>query len=106
MPLDDITSAFESYAGFLTALSLGANIPNSLSVPQFLANGFMTMLAIGSESGYEFDALKQAMEASKNAAQVQTSAPAQGGGKAEDKKEEAAPEEDESSEGFDLGDMF
>merc|ERR1712151_642003 len=93
MPLDDVTAAFESYAGFLTALSLGANIPNSLSVPQFLANGFMTMLAIGSESGYEFDALKQAMEASKNAAQVQTSAQT-GGAKADAKKEEvAAPEE-------------
>jgi len=106
MPLDDVTAAFEANAGMLTALSLGANIPNSLSVPQFLANGFMTMLAIGSESGYEFDALKQAMEASKNATQAQTSAPT-GGAKADAKKEEvAAPEEDESSEGFDLGDMF
>lgn len=106
MPLEDIQASFEKYAGILTALSLGANIPNSLSVPQFLANGFMTMLAIGAESGYEFDALKQAMEASKNAGPAQTSAPT-GGAKAEAKQEAAPAEEDDaSSEGFDLGDLF
>merc|ERR1712007_264673 len=60
MPLSDITDSFEQYAGFLTALSLGADIPNALSVPQFIANGFKNLLAIGSESGYEFAELKQA----------------------------------------------
>merc|ERR1712050_681836 len=74
MPDEDIVSAMKEYAGFMTALSLGADIPNALSVPQFLANGFKTLLAIGSESGYEFDALKQAMEASANA---QASGPVQ-----------------------------
>jgi len=109
MPLSKVTSAFEEYAGFLTALSLGADIPNSLSVPQFIANGFKNLLCIGVSSGYEFDALKQALDASANA---QANAPAQGGnnqaGNAAAKKEEAPAEaeEEESSEGFDLGDLF
>merc|ERR1711976_874432 len=107
MPLDKVTDAFEQYAGFLTALSLGADIPNSLSVPQFLANGFKTLLAIGSESGYEFAELKQALEASANAPQAQATTTAAGGQKQEEKKEEAPAEEDDaSSEGFDLGDLF
>jgi len=105
MPLDKVADAFEQYAGFLTALSLGADIPNQLSVPQFIANGFKTLLAIGSESGYEFDALKQAMEASANAkasGPVQTTA-------ATEKKAEvvvAAEEEEEEEEDMDLGDLF
>merc|ERR1712048_118704 len=60
MPFSEIESSFEKYAGFLTALSLGGDIPNSLSVPQFIANGFKQLLAIGSESGYEFAQLKAA----------------------------------------------
>jgi len=106
MPLENVQEAFESYCGFLTALSLGGDIPNALSVPQFLANGFKTCLAIGSESGYEFDALKQVMEASANA---QANAPAQGQTQAKvEVKEEAAPaeEEEEEEEDMDLGDLF
>merc|ERR1711862_142978 len=106
MPLENVQEAFESYCGFLTARSLGGDIPNALSVPQFLANGFKTCLAIGSESGYEFDALKQVMEASANA---QANAPAQGQTQAKvEVKEEAAPaeEEEEEEEDMDLGDLF
>merc|ERR1712224_905024 len=44
MPAEEITEKFEKFAGFLTALSLGANIPNALSVPQFVANGFKSLL--------------------------------------------------------------
>jgi len=108
MPLEDVTDAFEKNAAFLTALSLGADIPNALSVPQFLANGFKTLLAIGSESGYEFAELKQALEASANAPQAQATTTATGGGnaKVEAKEEAPAEEEDASSEGFDLGDLF
>merc|ERR1712007_122103 len=67
MPETDITDAFEKYSGFLTAASLGANIPNTLSVPHFIGNAFKSLLAIGAESGYSFKALEQAMEAGKNA---------------------------------------
>merc|ERR1711976_1119068 len=45
MPMSDITDKFQAYAGLLTGLSLGANIPNSLSAPQFLVNGFKKLLA-------------------------------------------------------------
>merc|ERR1711964_681107 len=61
MPAETITDKFKDFAGYLTALSLGANIPNALSVPQFVANGFKTLLAIGSESGYSFAQLESAM---------------------------------------------
>jgi len=108
MPLEDVTDAFEKNAATLTALSLGADIPNALSVPQFLANGFKSLLAIGSESGYEFAELKQALEASANAPQAQATTTATGGGnaKVEAKEEAPAEEDDASSEGFDLGDLF
>merc|ERR1712036_136138 len=104
MPLENVTDAFESYAGFLTALSLGGDIPNSLSVPQFIANGFKTLLAIGSESGYEFEALKQVMNQAATAATqvVETKAEV----KKEEAKVEAAEEEEEEEEDMDLGDLF
>merc|ERR1712087_185980 len=68
MPMSQITDQFEKFAGYLTAASLGASIPNSLSVPQFIANGFKTMLAIGSESGYSFRQLEDALSAAQNVA--------------------------------------
>jgi len=104
MPLEKVTDAFESYCGFLTALSLGADIPNSLSVPQFIANGFKTLLAIGSESGYEFEQLKQVMNQAANAVNevVEVKADA----KKEEAKVEAEEEEEEEDEDMDLGDLF
>merc|ERR1712060_943204 len=103
MPMSDITASFEKFAGYLTAVSLGANIPNALSVPQFIANGFKTMLAIGSESGYSFRQLEDAMNAASNVAATTTVAAET---KAEVKQEVAAAEEEEESEDMDLGDMF
>merc|ERR1712183_364971 len=92
MPMSDITKSFEKYAGYLTAASLGANIPNALSVPQFIANGFKTMLAFGSESGYSFRQLEDAMNAASNVAATTTVAAET---KAEVKQEVAAAEEEE-----------
>jgi len=103
MPMGDITASFEKYAGYLTAVSMGANIPNALSVPQFIANGFKTMLAIGSESGYSFRQLEDAMNAASN---VTATATVAADAKVEDKKVEVAAEEEEESEDMDLGDMF
>merc|ERR1711920_429343 len=104
MPMSQITEQFEKFAGYLTAASLGANIPNSLSVPQFIANGFKTMLAIGSESGYSFRQLEDALSAAQNVAAT-TSVAADN--KAEAKVEEAAPAQDESeSEDMDMGGLF
>jgi len=105
MPLSDIEDKIKSFSGYLTALSLGANIPNSLSVPQFIANGFKQLLAIGSETGYEFKQLKDAMNASANAVATTVAAPA-GGAKVETQAQEAAPEEDEESEDMDICGLF
>merc|ERR1712228_317449 len=103
MPMSQITDQFEKFAGYLTAASLGASIPNALSVPQFIANGFKTMLAIGSESGYSFRQLEDALSAAQNVAAT-TSVAADN--KAEAKVEVAAAEEEEESEDMDLGDMI
>merc|ERR1712078_771193 len=92
MPMSTITEKFEKFAGYLTAASLGASIPNALSVPQFIANGFKTMLAIGSESGYSFRQLEDAMSAAQNQAATTTVTET----KVETKVEEAAPAQDES----------
>merc|ERR1711884_44444 len=103
MPLEAVEESFKNYCGYLTALSLGGDIPNALSVPQFVANGFKQLLAIGMESGYEFAQLKAATEAQANAPVQQAET-----AKVEDKKEEAAAaeEEEEEDEDMDLGDRF
>jgi len=104
MPLDNIRDSFKNYAGFLTSLSLGANIPNSLSVPHFIGNAFKTCLAIGSESGYSFKQLEDALNAASN---VQATTAVTSSGPAQDTKQEAAPaEEEEQSEDLDMCDLF
>merc|ERR1712086_447195 len=104
MDMGEVTASFEKFAGYLTAVSMGANIPNSLSVPQFVANGFKTMLAIGSESGYSFKQLEDALNAASNATQQVTVV---ADTKADTKAQAvAADEPEEESEDMDLGDMF
>merc|ERR1712151_285334 len=105
MPLDKIVESFKTYSSYATALSLGANIPNQLSVPHFIANGFKTLLAIGSESGYKFKQLEDALTASANAGPAQAG-PAKVEAKVEEKKVEAAPEEEEEDADMDLCDLF
>ena len=65
---NDITASFEKFAGYLSAISVGANIPTSLSVQHFIAYGFKTCLAIGRESGYSFRQLESAMNSVSNVA--------------------------------------
>lgn len=102
MPMDDVVESFKTNCGFLTALSLGANIPNSLSIPQFLASGFKSLLALGEESGYNFKELTEAKDASKNATTVAAPVETKAAAKAEVKEEEA----EEESEDMDVGDLF
>jgi len=103
MDMGIITSSFEKYAGFLTALSMGANIPNALSVPQFIANGFKTCLAIGSESGFSFKQLEDAMNAASNATATVTVV---ADTKADTKAAKVEEEVEEESEDMDMGGMF
>lgn len=104
MPMENVIEKIKDFSGLLTAVSLGGNIPNSLSVPHFLANSFKTCLAIGSESGYSFKALEDALNA---ASTQEASGPVQT--TTEVKKVEvvaAAEEEEEEEEDMDIGDLF
>jgi len=99
---DVILDGFKEFSGYLTALSLGANIPNSLSVPHFIGNSFKQLLAIGEESGYSFKQLEELKLAGANAP-VQTQAAET---KAEVKEEAKEEEVEEESEDMDVGDLF
>jgi len=104
MPLSDVLDKFKSFSGLATAVSLGGNIPNALSVPHFVANGFKTLLAIGQESGYSFKQLEEALNA---ASQQVAAAPVEEKkevAKAVEEKKEEEPEEE--SEDMDMGDLF
>lgn len=59
--MEDIVSKFQGFCGYLTAASIGANIPNTLSVPNFIAHGLKNLLAIFSESGYQSKSLDYPM---------------------------------------------
>lgn len=103
MPADNITKVFKDNAALLTGLSLGANIPNSLSVPHFISNAFKSCLAIGAESGYSFKQLTDAQNASANCVAAPTVATTTGATQVEAAKEEEPEEEEED---MDLGDLF
>ena len=45
----------------MTALSLAAPLPNTLSVPHMLSEVFKNVLFMGAASDYKFEALENAM---------------------------------------------
>lgn len=96
---EDVLNAFKLFANNVTALSLGAGLPNALSVPHMINNGFKSLMAIGVESDYKFKEL----EAALNAKPVTSNAPATNK-KVEEKKEEKVEEEEEVD--MNLDDMF
>jgi len=104
MPLEDVLEKFKSFSGLATAVSLGANIPNQLSVPHFLANGFKSLLAIGKETGYRFKQLEDAENAASNVVATAVVEEKKDEGKKEEEKKEEEPEEE--SEDLDMGDLF
>ena len=100
MSQEDIQNKFKESVRCLTSISLGAHLPNTLSIPHMIMNQFKNLLSIGLASGYEFKELKEAKEAKEQA-------PAQEDKKEEEKKEEKEEEEEsEESEDMDLGGMF
>jgi len=104
MDLSNLVGTFTKLQSYVTAISVGAGIPNQLSIPHFLKNGFKLLAGIGMESGYEF---KQLTDMQANA----TTAGAGGNQvtetvKVEVKVEAAAPEEEEESEDLDICDLF
>lgn len=73
MKQENIIKYFENGVRALTGLSLGINLPNTLSVPHMIGNAFGKLLALGVASGYEFKQLKAALAAGANApVQAQT----------------------------------
>lgn len=54
---EDITNGIKETVTAVTAISLGANLPNSLSVPHMLTGVFKNLLSIGIASDYKFKEL-------------------------------------------------
>ncbi len=60
---EDILQSLRNTYSDLTKISMGANLPNSLSVPHMLRNTFKNVLSIGLGADYKFKALEEAMNA-------------------------------------------
>lgn len=58
----DIISNLQNTVASLAAISLQANLVNSISAPLMISNVFKNLLAIGLSSGYQFKELKDALE--------------------------------------------
>jgi large subunit ribosomal protein LP0 len=99
---NDILKTFSTHVTSLTALSLGAGLPNTLSVPHMVANAFKDLLAIGLGADIKFKQLEQALSAGP--APTAGGAPAKGGAAAP-KQEEKAPEP-EPEENVSMGGLF
>jgi len=100
---EDILSTFTSHVKTLTGLSLGAGLPNALSVPHMIANGFKDILAIGMATGLKFKQLEQAQSAKATAPAPAHAAPAKGGAAPAKPAEPEPPKEEEA---VSMGGMF
>jgi len=99
---EHVIESFRSNIKTLTAISLGANLPNSLALPHMIQDTFKFLLSIGLAGDIKFKALEEALSAQQSApVQADNSAPAKNAAPA--KKEEEPVEEEED---MDLGDMF
>jgi len=100
---DKVVSVFQENVSLLTAVSLEANLPNTLSIPHMIMNTFKSLMAVGMESEYKFKELEAAMNSQASApAQPAAGAPA---AKEEVKAAEPEPEPEPEME-FGLDDMF
>jgi large subunit ribosomal protein LP0 len=100
---NDILKTFQSHCTSLAALSLGAGLPNALSVPHMVANGFKDLLAIGLGADLKFKQLEQAMNAGP--AQTGGSGPAKPTG-GNTQTQAAAPEPEVVEENVSMGGLF
>lgn len=99
---ENVIESFRANIKTLTAISLGANLPNSLALPHMIQDTFKFLLSVGLAGDIKFKALEEALSAQQNApAQATNAAPAKNDAPA--KKEEEPVEEEED---MDLGDMF
>lgn len=101
---EDILASFTNHVRTLTGLSLGAGLPNALSVPHMISNGFKDILAIGLATGLKFKQLEQAQSATASAP-AHGAAPAKGGAGAAPAKA-AEPEPPKEEENVSMGGLF
>jgi large subunit ribosomal protein LP0 len=113
----DLFAKFFNGVSKLTAISLAARVPNALTLPVYLANGFRKLLALSQSTAYKF---KEADEFFAKGAAAAKAAPAaaapaaaagkdaakgKDAGKKEEpkkKKEEVVEEEEDIGGGFDM----
>jgi len=100
----DILKAFQQHVTTLAALSLGANLPNAVSVPHMISNGFKDLLAIGLGAEIKFKQLDQALTAGPAKTSGGAPTPATGGTAAPKPAEKAA--EPEPEENVSMGGLF
>lgn len=94
--------AFKTHAQALTCLSLGADLPNALSVPHMISKGFKDVLSIGLATGIQFKELTAAQSGPATTAAAPTQA-AQTGGQA---TKAAEPEPEPVEEEVSMGGLF
>lgn len=104
MDLDELVEELEGGIGLLKAVSVGAGLPNALSVPVMLQSAFQSCVAFALGTGTTFKQLEDLKTSSANAgpAQVTTTATA---AKVEEKAA-AVEEEEEEDEDLDMCDLF
>lgn len=101
---ENVIDGFRNSVKTITAISLGAGLPNTLSLPHMIQDTFKFLLSVGLSSDIKFKALEEAL-AAQHAAPAQVAAPSNNATKnnAPAQKEEEPVEEEED---MDLGDMF
>jgi len=92
---------FRSAAANLTAISLAVGLPNALSIPHMIKNGFKNLASIALEAGIKIKALEGATAAPAGGA-----APAKGAAPTQAKEEKKPVVEEKEEEVVDMGDMF
>lgn len=98
---ENVLDNFKDNVKALTAVSLGAHLPNALSMPHMIQDTFKMLLSIGLTTDIKFKALEEALAAQQSApAQVATT------GKTETHAPAKEEEPVEEEEDMDLGDMF
>jgi len=105
MSPDEILGKFRKGVTNLAALSLSLGLPNAVSVPHMIVNGFKNVASIGLETGLKFKQLEKLTSggsAPTHAAPAKKDEPKAAAPKKEEKKEEPPAE----AEMGPIGDMF
>lgn len=99
---ENVIENFRENIKTITAISLGAGLPNALSLPHMIMDTFKFLLSVGLAGDIKFKALEEALSAQNNAPApvAATSAPTKNAAPA--KVEEPVEEEED----MDLGGMF